>query len=337
MTPAYSIVIPTYRRGESLAECLKSVVALEYQKDRLEVVIIDNGGAQHTQAFAEPFREWLPIRYLVNVVNRGYGFSVNRGIVESSGDRILLLNDDARPSPDLLIKCDALLAADPSIGCVGCRAIETGYQNWGTDVGYLRDDGNIVGNFDVDCGHPIEVEHVYGFCYIFTREAVRRAGLNDRTLLAQPYSSGDCIETDHCLSIRRAGLKVMYHPGMAAVHLAKPRPDMSEVSLKWHKNAIRNPIYLYLKHFGLFGKHGAALHLTFFKHVGIVSAVSRPSGSNVAYFFNGLSARVSAYWHWVKYLAGPDIDTVAAVRKVLDADARAANHGRPVASTQGRT
>ena len=68
----------------------------------------------------------LRIRYLVNPKNRGYGFSVNRGIVESTGDRILLLNDDARPFPDLLKECDALLSRDPQIGCVGCRAIESG-------------------------------------------------------------------------------------------------------------------------------------------------------------------------------------------------------------------
>ena len=44
---------------------------------------------------------------------------------------------------------------------------------------------------------------------------------------------------------------------------------MSEVSLRWHLNAIRNTLYLYLKHFGLFGKRAAALRLTFVKDVGL--------------------------------------------------------------------
>src|SRR5580765_856613 len=128
MTPRYSIAIPTFRRGESLAECLESVCALDYPHDALEIVIVDNGGVEHTRAAAEPFMNRLNIRYFVNAKNRGYGFSVNRSIVESTGDRILLLNDDARPMPDLLVKCDALLATDPAIGCVGCRAIEKGFQ-----------------------------------------------------------------------------------------------------------------------------------------------------------------------------------------------------------------
>lgn len=312
--PRYSIVIPTYRRGDQLAECLESICALDYSKDAIEIVVIDNGGAENTRAAAQPFTSRLAIRYLVNPRNRGYGFSVNRGIVESTGDRILLLNDDARPFPDLLRECDRLLESDPSIGCVGCRAVENGYESWGTEIGQVRDDGVVLGNFDVDCGTPIEVEHVYGFCYVFTREAVRRAGLNDLTLLAQPYSSGNRIETDHCLSIRRAGLKVVYDPRMVARHLAKPRPDMSEISLRWHLNAIRNTLYLYLKHFGLFGKHAAALRLTFVKHIGIVSMLRRPSRANVEYFVMGVRARASAYGHYLKYLVGPRIDSPEAFR-----------------------
>lgn len=306
MTPAYSIVIPTYRRADSLAECLESICALDYPKDRIEVVIVDNGGADNTRAAAEPFVGRLNVRYFVNERNRGYGFSVNRGIEESRGDRLLLLNDDARPMPDLLAACDALLAGDPSIGAVGCRAIEQGYVREGEGIGVIAPGGEIIGNFDVDCGEPVEVEHVYGFCYVFTRAAVTRAGLNDRTLLAQPYSSGNRIETDHCLTIRARGLKVVYHPRMAAVHLAKPRPDMSELSLKWHRNLIRNTIYLYLKHFGPFGRGFAALRLTFRQHVGLMSMVRRPTAANITYFAHGLGSRTSAYWHWVKYLLTPE-------------------------------
>ena len=305
MTPVYSIAIPTFRRGEALAECLESVCALDYPKDKIEVVIVDNGGAENTRTAAEPFNGRLSIRYLVNDQNRGYGYSVNRSITESRGDRILLLNDDARPWPDLLTKCDALLAADPLIGCVGCRAIEKGFVQSGEGIGTIDPDGELIGNFDVDCGAPIEVEHVYGFCYVFTREAVRRAGLNDRMLLAQPYSSGNRIETDHCLTIRARGLKVFYHPGMVAVHLAKPRPDISEVSLRWHRDSIRNTLYLYLKHFGPFGRRAAALRLTFVVNTGLLSMLRRPNSDNISFFFHGLGSRTSAYWHWLKYLLAP--------------------------------
>ena len=305
MTPLYSVVIPTFRRADQLAECLESVASLDYPREAIDVVVVDNGGErENSRAAAARFSQALRIRYLINAVNRGYGYSVNRGIGAARGARILLLNDDARPQPDLIRRCEELLAADASIGCVGCRAIEAGYVNGGEPIGRIDPSGEVISNFNRDCGEPIEVEHVYGFCYVFTREAVRRAGSCDRTLLSQPYSSGNRIETDHCLTIRERGLKVVYHPKMVAVHLARPRPDMNERSPGWKLNAIRNTLYLFLKHYGLFGKRGAALRLTFLVDVGLRSALKRPSRANLAYFLNGLRARASAYWHYAKYLSG---------------------------------
>jgi GT2 family glycosyltransferase len=303
---AYSIVIPTFRRPDQLAECLASVAELEYPLEALEVVVVDNGGAlENSREAAAPFRQRLAINYLVNAVNSGYGYSVNRGIGASGGERFVLLNDDARLPGEFLRECDRLLDSDPAIGCMGCRVAEDGYLNWGEGIGRIDESGEVIGNFNVDCGAPIEVEHVYGFCYVFTREAVRRAGVCDETLLARRYSSGNRIETDHCLTIRREGLKVVYNPRVVVRHLAKPRPDMREQSLRWKTNAIRNTIYLYLKHFGLFGKRGAALRLTFISDIGVLSMLRRPTPTNIAYFANGLRARASAYGHYLLYLMSP--------------------------------
>jgi GT2 family glycosyltransferase len=299
----YSIVITTYRRPDLLVGCLESIVAIDFPQNRLEVLVVDNGGPQNNAAeAAAPFRDRLRLRYLVNPVDRGLGYSLNRGIVESRGENVMLLNDDARLTPALLRQCDELLARDASIGCVGCRVIEEGYQNLGQGIGRMDESGVVVGNFNVDCGDPIEVEHIYGFCYVFTREAIRRAGLNDQILLAKKYSTANRIETDHCLSIRRTGLKVVYNPRMVAIHLAKPRPDMSEISLRWKRNFIRNTIYVYLKHFGPFGRGAAALKLTFTFDVGLISMLKRPTPTNIAYFANSIAARASAFAHYFLYL-----------------------------------
>lgn len=316
--PRYSIVIPTFRRPDMLSGCLEALCAADYPLRAFEVIVIDNGGAAENSApSAERFRNRLAITYLINRVNRGYGYSVNRGLASANGDVLMILNDDARPAPDLFRRCDELLASDPSIGCVGCRAIEAGYVRTGDGIGRLTATGQVVGNFDVDCEGPIDVEHVYGFCYLFTREALHLGGLNDRTLLARPYSSGNRIETDHCLTVLEKGLRVVYAPALTAVHLAKPRPDMSEVSLRWKRNAVRNTIYLFLKHFGPFGRGGAALRLTFADDVGLLSLLKRPTGSNLRYFVHGLGSRASAYWHWLLFLVGWTSDDPDALRRAL--------------------
>ena len=318
-----------------LAKCLESLCSLTYPLDALEVLIVDNAGEDNSADVASPFKSRIRIRYLVNRRNQGYGYSVNRGIVESLGTRILLLNDDAMPEANLLTECDRLLASDSAIGAVGCRAIEAGYQTLGDEIGRIGPRGEVHGNFNIDCGAPIDVDHVYGFCYVFTRQAVERAGLNDRTLLARPYSSGNRIETDHCLMIKRAGLRVVYNPRMAAVHLAKPRSDMSEVSLAWSRNAVRNTLYLYLKHYGLFGKRGAALRLTFLAHVGVLSMFREPTGESLAYFINGLGSRASAYGHYLLYLSGLVSDDPEHLRELLMRDERVVRHRKETGEGQG--
>jgi GT2 family glycosyltransferase len=40
--PSFSIVIPTYRRPERLASCLRALAELDYPRDRFEVIVVDD-------------------------------------------------------------------------------------------------------------------------------------------------------------------------------------------------------------------------------------------------------------------------------------------------------
>jgi GT2 family glycosyltransferase len=263
--------------------------------------VLDNGENDNSAAVGAKFVRRLPLRYLVNPSNLGLGGSLNRGLSLCRGQRIVAMNDDALLPIDFLKACDRSFDADSSIGCLGFRPIEKGYHREGSGIGRIGRSGDVIANFDLELSSPMAVEHVYGFCYAVTRAALRKAGLFDHTLLARAYSSGNRIETDHCLSIRRAGFKVVFDPRIAVEHLAKPRLDMVERSLKWRTNDIRNTLYLFLKHFGLFGKSMLALRYALLHDLGIVSAVRRPSKSNWDYFLVGVKARLSAFGHYFLY------------------------------------
>jgi GT2 family glycosyltransferase len=300
----YSIIVPTYRRSDVLALCLEHLVALDYPLDQIEVLVFDNGGKDHSGTVIERFQGRLPLTFVVNEGAHGMGYSLNRGLRMCRGSKIVEMNDDALVPPDFLKSCDATFATDPEIGCLGVRVIEDGYYTAGEGIGRIDDNGEVIGNFDRPGDAPVEVEHVYGFCYAFTREALTRGGVYDEVLLARDYSSGNRIETDHCLTLRRLGLKVVYDPRIVVRHLAKPRGDYNERSLRWKLNHTRNTLYLFLKHYGLFGKRCLALRFTFLQDVGILSAARRPTRANLAYFFTGLRGRLSSYWHYSQYLLG---------------------------------
>ncbi|HTU91480.1 MAG TPA: glycosyltransferase [Gemmataceae bacterium] len=301
--PKYSFVIPTYRRPDTLELCLEHIAELDNDPSLLEVIVVDNGAENNSAFLAEKFRGRLNLTYRVNERNQGPGYSHARGVAESRGQRIVIMNDDALVPRDFLRACDSDLDADPCIGCLGFRALENAYCVDGNTIGRITPTGQVLGNFVLDCGKPIEVEHIYGFCYLITRATLEQSAKYDRILLTKHYASGDRLETDHCLSIRRRGFKVVYDPRIMVQHLAKPRLDYKERSLRWRLNHIRNTLYLFLKHYGVFGKRGVAVRYALTHDLGIRSAFRWPTYANWAYFLTGLRARVSAFGHYVLYLA----------------------------------
>ena len=300
--PAYSLIVPTYRRQEVLHLCLERIAALDYPLDSVEVRVYDNGSPSDSRAVVESFHERIPnLTYTLNDAGHGLGYSLCRGAKECTGERVVEMNDDALIEPDFLHKLDAVFDSDLKIGVVGVRALEEQYVNLPGGIGEIDSKtGDVVGNFNRPTDNWHDVDHVYGFCYAYTRAVMDRGGMHDHTLLAKDFSSGNRIETDQCLTAKRLGFRVVYDGRHAVTHLAKPRADMSERSLKWKLNHTRNTKYLFLKHYGLFGKRCLALRFCFLMDVGIISAIKHPTKANWAYFLVGMRARSSAMWHWLK-------------------------------------
>lgn len=304
----WSIVLPTYRRQDVLRQCLEHLVASDLPLGESEVLVYDNGSPQDSQSVVEDFAERLPVRYVNNGVGHGLGYSLTRGAVEAVGEFVLEINDDALVPGDFFSRVANVFASDPRVGVVGVRAIEKGYMGRGDAIGHLdRKTLEVLGNFDRATQGPIDVEHVYGFCYAYRRALVEAGAGHDTILLAQDYSSGNRIETDQCLMAARMGYRVVYDGSIAVEHLAKPRGDMDEFSPRWRLNHVRNTLYLYLKHFGWFGRSGMGVRFCFLHDLGLVSFLKRPTKSNWLYFSISVRARVSAIWHWLRYALGSGV------------------------------
>ena len=76
--PKLSFCIPTYNFGAFIGQTLQSII--DQADDRVEIVVIDGGSTDHTEAVVNEKRTLFPhIRYL----NVGKGRGVDRDIVES--------------------------------------------------------------------------------------------------------------------------------------------------------------------------------------------------------------------------------------------------------------
>ena len=110
--PSLSVVIPTSRGGADLERCLASLAAEGYPQ--LEVVVVDNASPDGTLAGS------ADVRILRNEENRGFAAASNQGIEGSTGELVLLLNDDTELEPGALRALVGALGRRPSWGA--CQA-----------------------------------------------------------------------------------------------------------------------------------------------------------------------------------------------------------------------
>ncbi|MBK8900856.1 MAG: glycosyltransferase family 2 protein [Anaerolineaceae bacterium] len=100
MTPTVSIIIPTYNRRAFLCETLDSLAQQRFPKHNFEVIVVDDGSMDGTEAVAAktfPFT----LRYFWQP-NQGDAEARNLGVNHSQADILVFLDDDILVEPDYL-------------------------------------------------------------------------------------------------------------------------------------------------------------------------------------------------------------------------------------------
>jgi GT2 family glycosyltransferase len=91
--PVVSAVVLTYQpAGDELCTCLDSLLASDYPA--LEVLLVDNNSSNGVAA--ELAAERPAVRFVPLEHNTGFSGGINRGVAESTGSLVFLLNPDAQ-------------------------------------------------------------------------------------------------------------------------------------------------------------------------------------------------------------------------------------------------
>ena len=125
MSPFFSIVIPTYNRPERLAACLQSLCELNYEPDRFEVVIVDDGSPTPMHSVVEPFQSGLKGRLNITFLrqaNAGPATARNAGANAAKGEFIAFTDDDCMPCANWLSGFAEALIEEPN-AMVGGRSL----------------------------------------------------------------------------------------------------------------------------------------------------------------------------------------------------------------------
>jgi GT2 family glycosyltransferase len=100
--PAFSIVVPTFRRPEALRATLAALAALDYDRNRVEVIVADDGADPLTAEIARRAGASDLRMEVIAGQQRGAATARNSGARVASGELLLFIDDDILVGPDHL-------------------------------------------------------------------------------------------------------------------------------------------------------------------------------------------------------------------------------------------
>lgn len=111
--PLISVIIPAYNCAHYLGEAIDSVLTQDYP--RLEVIVVDDGSSDNTQAVLDHYQADVSRLYQDN---QGIGAARNAGQQRARGEFIAFLDADDLYLPGKLSRQMACFEADPALECV---------------------------------------------------------------------------------------------------------------------------------------------------------------------------------------------------------------------------
>lgn len=114
--PTVSMLVPCFNEERTLAGTIDSLLALEYPKKQLEVVIIDDGSKDGTATIGREYAQKYPTQVrFIQKENGGKYTALNLGIANSTGEIIGCLDADSFADKDALVEAVKRFEEDQTI------------------------------------------------------------------------------------------------------------------------------------------------------------------------------------------------------------------------------
>jgi hypothetical protein len=130
--PDLSIIIVSYRGYERLKQCLDSLNSFSGSSLATEVIIVNNNPGDDV---IRSFENLYPaFRFISNDINGGYAHGCNKGVSNSSGRFILILNPDTIATQQAVEQLLEIAGSNPAFMITSCRQVnEKGRESiaWG--------------------------------------------------------------------------------------------------------------------------------------------------------------------------------------------------------------
>lgn len=134
--PSVTLIISAYNEEEVLERKLENAVALDYPKDRLEIVVVSDGSTDRTAEIARSFAERGVVLHEYTV-NRGKNLALNESMPRAKGDVIVFTDANGMYEPDAMQKLVQPFA-DPTVGSVCGELVYKNFNENTIAEGYNR-------------------------------------------------------------------------------------------------------------------------------------------------------------------------------------------------------
>lgn len=238
--PLVSVVILNWQGLEDTKLCLEHVFKLDYPN--YEVIVLDNGSAPEQKEYLSKQKN---IIYVDNPKNTGFAGGHDDALPYTSGEFILLLNNDAIIKPNYISHAISQFE-DEELAVLGGRA-----YFWNDDEQLLDESNRFYSYMNInpvtaettplmqDYGVRQEVNTVSGSAVIVRRSVIEEVGY-----LFRPYFAY-YEETDLFARIKRAGYKVVYDPNLRIWHKNGASSGAKDGSTFFFYHIFRNR-YMYV-------------------------------------------------------------------------------------------
>jgi GT2 family glycosyltransferase/glycosyltransferase involved in cell wall biosynthesis len=117
-----SVVLVNFRGTEDTMEALERFQDVEWPRERLEVIVVENGSGDDSARRIREAAPWVTV--VESDKNLGFAGGCNRGVAASHGEYVAFLNNDARPGTAWIAAAVAAFERASAVGAVASKVLD---------------------------------------------------------------------------------------------------------------------------------------------------------------------------------------------------------------------